>query len=69
MCQFFRWDRRCPLGGGVGVELVKWDFGSSVVVAGIRLRKCLAFMVGKNMIVNIVQERGFVTMADGNTIV
>ena len=27
-CQFFRLDRRCPLGGGVGVELLKWDFGS-----------------------------------------
>ena len=38
MCRFFRWDRRCTLGGGVGVELVKWDFGSRFTVQGTALR-------------------------------
>ena len=37
-CQFFRWDHRCPLGGGVGVELLKWDFGSRLVPSGTALR-------------------------------
>ena len=37
-CQFLRLDRRCPLGGGVGVELVKWDFWSRFLTAGVRKR-------------------------------
>ena len=37
-CQFFRLDRRCPFGGGVGVDLLRWDFGSSVAPSGTALR-------------------------------
>ena len=37
-CRFFRLDRRCPLGGGVGADLLKWDFVSRVAPIGIRKR-------------------------------